>query len=181
MTDSESIPSTTTAESEFDPQTVADSDDVETDERTYVHEDADHCEADAVGRVIVGVTNDRGEALLLVDHERSIVLLPNAIVDADAAWRAAGRRAVADETGLDVTLDGPVCVRAIEHTTEQAESPHNETSHVVFDASPRDEEVPTVPEDSPFEVGWFETLPFEVSAAHPAQGDALEDVQRVLG
>ncbi|QCC51349.1 NUDIX hydrolase [Halapricum salinum] len=180
MTDSESIPSTTSAESEFDPQAVADRAGVETDQRTYVHEDADHCEADAAGRVIVGVTNERGEALLLVDHERSIALLPNATVDAGESWRAAGRHAVADETGVEVSLDRPARVREIEHTTERSETPHTETVHVVFEASAQGEADPRVPEDSPFEVGWFETLPFDVSAAHPAQGDALEDVQRVL-
>ena len=180
MTDSEPIPSTTNADSEFDPQAVADRDGVETDERTYVHEDTDHCEADAAGRVIVGVTNERGEALLLVDHERSIALLPNATVDAGESWRAAARRAVADEVGVDVSLDGPVCVRTIEHTTEQSETPHTETVHVVFDASAPDDAEPAVSEDSPFKVGWFETLPFDVSAAHPAQGDALDDVRRAL-
>jgi len=181
MTDSEPIPSIASAESEFDPQTVAGRSAVETAERTYVHEDTDHCEADAAGRVIVGVTNEHGEALLVVDHDRSIAVLPNATVDADEGWRAAARRAVADETGLTVTLDGPVCVRTIEHTTEQSETPHNETFHVVFDAATRDDSELTVPEDSPFEVGWYDTFPVEGSATHSAQGDALRDVQRVLG
>jgi len=181
MTDSDSMPPTASTEDKFDPQAVADRSGVETDERTYVHEDTDHCEADAVGRVIVGVTNERGESLLLVDHERSIALLPNTTVDADEGWHAAARRAVADETGIEGILDGPVCVREIEHTTEQSETPHNETFHVVFDASTRDDAEPTALEDSPFEVGWYDTLPVDISATHPAQGDALEDVQRVLG
>lgn len=163
----------------FDPEAAADRRSIDYDARTYVHESTDHCEADGKGRVVVGVTNDEGEALLLVDQDRSIAMLPNATIDSGDDWLPAARRAVAEATGLDVTIGDPIRVRRIEHTTEESDTPHNVTGHVVFGASPTDDNLMT-PDDAPFEVGWYDSLPVEVPDDPSTRGDVLADVRSFL-
>ncbi|MCU4719345.1 hypothetical protein [Halapricum hydrolyticum] len=163
----------------FDPEAAAGRRGISYEERTYVHESTDHCEADGEGRVVVGVTDEEGAALLLVDQDRSIAMLPNATIDAGDGWLPAGRRAVADATGLEVTIGDPVRVRRIEHTTEESDTPHNATWHVVFRASPTGCD-PAAPDDTPFEAGWYERLPVEMSDDPSTRGDALADVRSFL-
>ncbi|MFC6962964.1 hypothetical protein ACFQJ8_14470 [Halocatena marina] len=60
----------TTYESVTDPEAIANSEGIEIRQRTYTHEDRDHyqnhCEANAIGRAIVGVRNTADRLLLLV-------------------------------------------------------------------------------------------------------------------
>jgi hypothetical protein len=174
MTDSSTAAET---DSTFDPGTVAERAGVDSTDRTYVHETTDHCEVDAAGRVVVGVTDDRGRCLLLVDHERSIAVLPNAVVAPGDDWLTAAREVVAEATGLDVVIDDPVRVRRVEHTTEETDEPHNVSSHVLFEATcPDDDSDLTTTEDSSFEVGWYDGLPVEIPDDLPRGGDVLEDI-----
>ena len=173
MTDSSTAAET---DSTFDPETAAERGAVEYAERTYVHETADHCEADANGRVVVGVTDDRERCLLLVDRERSIAVLPNAVVAPGADWDTAAREAVAEAGGLDIDVVEPIRVRRVEHTTEEADDPHNVSDHVLFEADVVGDSDPTTPDDSPFEAGWYDALPVEIPDDLPRGGDVLEDI-----
>lgn len=167
-------------DSGFDPEIAADRDAVEYAERTYVHGSADHCEADAAGRAVVGVTDEAGRALVLVDRENGMAILPNEVVDGDD-WRPAARRAVAEATGLEVAIDEPIRIRRVQHTTEDAETPHNRTWHVVFEATAADSDTdPQTPEDAPVSAEWCDGLPVEPPADQPAEGDVLDDVRAFL-
>jgi hypothetical protein len=64
---------------------------VDTAERTCTHESADHCEADAAGRSIVGVTGADGRVLLWVHPEEEHAILSNDTVAPDENWRTIGR------------------------------------------------------------------------------------------
>jgi len=129
-----------------DPAALAARGDVETTTATFAHDEADHCEADAGGRAIVGITNERGEVLLWV-HENGHAILPNVVVDAGGDWARAAREDVAETAGLDVTLDAIERVREVDHVLAadgegddsdgDDDSRHLETTHhVVFAASP---------------------------------------------
>lgn len=161
----------------LDPETVAGCDSVDHTERTYVHETTDHCEADAAGRAVVGVTDDRDHCLLLVDRERSIAVLPNNVIAPGADWRTAARDAVAEAAGLEITIDEPIRIRRVEHTTEETDDPHTVSRHVLFRATAvNGDSDPTAPDDSSFEAGWHDSLPVEIPDDLPTGGDVLEDI-----
>jgi len=171
-------------ESLTDPATLRERDDVIALESSYTHEDPDHCEASAAGRVIVGATNDDDEALLLVPDESDRVILPNAVVESDDDWATAARRAVAEETDTDVRLDGIEYVRTVEHVVETGDGTgdgtrhQNTTQHVLFHASPvdaTDETESTAAEDG-WHAGWYDDLPVDPEE----EGDAIADVRTVL-
>lgn len=86
-----------------------------TERRTYTHENADHCEADAAGRAIVGVTDADGRVLLAVNPKESHTILPNETVAPDEDWATVGRDRVEGLASIDVTLDGVERVRRVEH------------------------------------------------------------------
>ena len=133
----------------LDPATLAEDPGVDVATSVYPHSDADHCEADATGRAILGLTRDDGAALLAVNDEAGHASLPNATVAPDETFRAAGRAEVEDVLGAPVTVGDPVAVRRVEHyTTDDPDAvgdaeafdagdatPHNVTHHVVFEAS----------------------------------------------
>lgn len=176
--------SSRTGDSVSDPEASIDRDDIEQFERTYLHADADYCEADATGRAIVGVTNDASEVLLLVHWEGPHVVLPNCTVDADEDWAAVGRRTVEEATGVTVAIEAPERVRTIDHVVEGETDPLGTSQHVVFSASPvaveseRDE---PETDDEDWEVGWFDEIPVPVDADQPvAVADAIDDVRSFL-
>lgn len=179
MTDSSN---TTETESTFDPWTVADRAGVDYAHRTYVHETTDHCEADAAGRVVVGVTDERGAAVLMVDPDRSVAVFPNETLGPDEEWLPTARRVTAEATGLDVTIDDPVRIRRVEHTTEDDDRPHAATVHVVFEATPQETTAePAAPDDVALRADWFDSMPFEPVTENRMQRDARGDIQSVLG
>lgn len=165
-----------------DPTAWAEREGVTTRERTYTHEDADHCEADAIGRAVVGVTSDEGEILLLVDDDGSHAILPNCVVDSGEDWATVGRRTVEDSTGVSVGLDAVEEVRTVEHEVEtEGEARHqNTTRHVLFRASPSagsgDAGEPAVTDDSDWTVGWYEEIPVEMDEA----GDVVDDIRTFI-
>lgn len=167
-------------ESEFDPATIAERPGIEYIERTIRHDDTDHCEADVAGRVIVGVTDEDGRTLLLVDREQPGVFLPHATVDAGEDWTQAAARAVEELTGIATTIDGPVRVRRVEHMTDSTDERHNVSYHVVFGGRPRDATIePPNTEENRVEAGWFAEYPVDRSVG-TEQEDSLDDVAAFL-
>lgn len=159
----------------IDPETLRDREGIEYAERTYTHESEDHCESDAVGRAVVGVTDDEGRVLLLVHASGSHAILPNATVDPDERFRAVARGAVADDAGVSAVIDGPVAVRRVEHLAGDADDPHSVTHHVLFAASPDGEADPATG-DADLTAGWHDSMPVEFEEA----GDVVDDVRRFL-
>lgn len=163
----------------IDPAALADREGIEVEDRTYTHEDRDHCEADADGRVVVGIARDDGDLLLLLDPTDEHAILPNCVVDPDEDWTTVARETVEGTTGVPVTIEGVEAVRRIEHVCE-GENPHNETFHVVFRGSVADEGAaadPTVDDDTDWTAGWYDHLPIAVG---DDPGDAVADIRRFL-
>ena len=158
----------------LEPAVLREREDVEYDERRYVHDDESHCAADAAGRVVVGVTNKHGEVLVLVAGEHAV--LPNRTVNADEDWAAVARGTAATTAGTTVSLEGVRAVRRIEHRVEGADSPHNATFQVVVEATPAGEADPGA-EDADRTAGWFDEVPAD---GGDGRGDAAADVRRFL-
>lgn len=156
-----------------------DVDDVAVARTEYVHEDADYCARDTDGRVVVGVTNDAGEVLLLVDADRSHAILPNCHVE-DGDWEGVARETVAESTGVPVALHGPSFVRVVDHRLEGEEEPRERTYHVVFAASPESDGADT-PEpscdDPEWSAGWYDEVPVVFD---DGDSDVLADIGRFL-
>lgn len=166
--------SATEASIDVDPEQLFEEERIETEERTYTHETGDHCEADAAGRAIVGVTDAGGRLLLAVNEDEGHAILPNGTVAPGEDWAAVGREEVAGMAGLDVSFDDPACVervRRVEHVVESEdgagdaddEGPHV-THHVVFGASIAETRPPLdgLCEDNPWELRWCEAVPVEM-------------------
>lgn len=147
---------------QLEPTTLAERDDVEYAERTVTHETTDHCEADADGRVVVGVSGPDGDLLVLEDGETGLAALPNGTVDAKEDWHAVAREVAAEFANQPVTLDEPVRVRRVEHVLEDDPEPHSVTHQVVFPASVEgadDPPEPSVDDHEPWIAGWRHDLP----------------------
>lgn len=162
----------------IDPATLRDREDVTYRERTYTHEDADHCAADAVGRVVVGVTDDAGALLATVDDEGDHAVLPNCVVDGDDEWAAVARETAARVAGTEVALEAVEAVRRVEHVLADDPEPHAVTHQVVFAASPVGEPDAGVPDDE-WTAGWHASMPVDLDAGE-AHGDAVADLRRFL-
>lgn len=140
---------------------------VDTKRLTLTHEDdeqyEDHCETDAAGRVIVGVTDADGRLLLQVNLDAGYAILPNDTVASDEDWATVGRECVEGSTSIDVTLDSVERVRRVEHVVVDEEMPRSITYQVVFGASVS--AAGTVPdglcEDNPWEFGWYDAIPVD--------------------
>lgn len=164
----------------LDPTTLREREDVEYGERTYPHEDTDHCAADAAGRVIVGVSNEDGAVLVLVADDADHAILPNCTVDEDDDWAAVARDTAAEIAGAPVTLEAVECVRRVEHVLEDDDEPHAVTHQVVLAASVDGAGEPGVERDD-CTAGWYETVPVALDDGDGAgHGDAVEDLRRFL-
>ncbi|QLH76622.1 NUDIX domain-containing protein [Halosimplex rubrum] len=147
-------------------------------ERTHAHEDPDHCEATAAGRAVVGVTNDSGAVLLLRPEDADRVFLPNTVVEADGDWADAARRAVAEEAGTTVRLDGVERLRTVDHVvgTDGDTRHQNTTWHVLFRGSPVDASDDVSSGVDGWRAGWYDELPADPDES----GDVIGDVRAVL-
>ena len=116
-----------------DPAAVAERWGVAFERRTYEHEDAEHCEADAAGRAIVGLTDSKGRVLVVVRPEENHAVLPNETVDPGGDWAAVGREWVEGMVGVEATFDDVRLVREVEHLVDGGTE--SRTHHVVFDGS----------------------------------------------
>lgn len=157
----------------FDDASDDDTAPIETDERTYTHETPDHCEADALGRAIVGVTDADGNVLLVVNHDEEHAILPNGVVDPDEDWETVARRQLTEAAGLDVPLDRVERVRRVEHVVDadadanaaaEPEHPPRTTHHVVFATSVESVQPPLdgLCDDNPWTLGWYDEVPVAV-------------------
>lgn len=160
-----------------DPRRLRERGEVEYTERTVTHEDDDHCGAEAAGRAIVGVTNDRGEVLLIVDERGEHAFLPNGTFDADDHWPTVARDTAAAVAGEPVALGEPRAVRRVEHVADGDDEPHNTTFQVVVGGSVDGEVDPGV-DAAGVTAGWFDELPVP---ADDERGNATADVRRFLG
>ncbi|WP_158055293.1 hypothetical protein [Halorussus halophilus] len=120
----------------FDPETLRGREDVEFTEATRVHDDEDHCSVDIEGKAVVGVTDDEGKLLLIVDDEREFATPPGGNVESGDDWAAVGKERTEHLFELPIELDGPRRVRKVEHVTEGDNDPHATSYEVVFEASP---------------------------------------------
>jgi len=146
----------------IDPATRAERSGVDDTEATYTHEERDHCEAGAAGRVVVGVTDGDGALLYCVRERGDHAILPNGIVDTDDAWAEAAREAV-ETLGVALELEGVERVRRVEHVHE--DGTHLDTTHhVVFRASHPGEERddPSIACDDEWTATWADELPVDL-------------------
>ncbi|WP_265111356.1 NUDIX hydrolase [Halosolutus halophilus] len=161
----------TTVEPIVDPASLRDRDDVP------FHEDTDTVDRAALDElaaledlVVVGVTNERGAALLRKLTPDCAWKLPLVHVEPGDAYDDAARRAVETVVGLDVELDAIEGVWRFEARLEGGE--RTATRHfVVFSATPAngtdvaDLATSDSGEDVPADVGWFDELPDDAERA----------------
>lgn len=164
-----------------DPVAAADSAGLAIDQRTHVHENReqyhDHCESDAIGRTIVGVTDRDDRLLLVVSREEKAAVLPNETVTPGEDWVTVGREWVEGAAGIDVTIDGIERVRRIDHEIAGEDLPVSTIYHVVFGGSaPSETAIDGMCEDNPFELGWHDELPVAEE-----ESDHIADVQLFIG
>lgn len=165
----------------FDDASDDDTGPLETDERTYTHCGTDHCEADAIGRAIVGVTDADGNVLLVVNPEEEHAILPNCVVDPDEDWETGARRQLTETAGLDVPLDRVERVRRVEHVVDAdsadgTQHPPRTTHHVVFAASVESVRPPLddLCDDNPWTLGWYDEVPVAVEDTGSGVIDDIE-------
>lgn len=160
-----------TGDSLFDPETLRDEAEVEFTEATRVHEDEDHCSVGIEGKAVVGVTDDDGELLLVVDDERKFATLPAGNVESDDDWAAVGKDRTEHLLELPIELDGPKRVREVEHVTEEDEQAHATSYEVIFAASPTAD--PSRATDGcDWRAEWVEAFPENVdNDGGPAEAD----------
>ncbi len=141
----------------MDPTAVAERSGVASEQRTYERDDVEHCETDAVGRVVVGITDADGRLLLVVNPEDEFAVLPNEAVDPGGDWAAVGRWLIEEMTGTDTTLDGARAVREVEHVVDGEKQ--SQTHHVVVEGSIADDTVTDGFDEADWEFRWVETVP----------------------
>jgi hypothetical protein len=176
--DTNGEPDGPTLERPLDSEALREREDVTYTERTYTHEDTDHCAADAAGRVVVGIT-DGDEVLAVVDDPGEHAILPNCTVGGDEDWTTVARDTAERVAGAPVTLEHVAAVRRVEHVVEGDDEPHGVTFQVVFGASVDGGADPGV-EDEGWTAGWFDEFPVPLDYEEE-HGDAVDDVRRFLG
>lgn len=166
-----------TAETPTDPDELRERPDVEICEHTFVHGSTDHCEADAAGRVIVGVTNADGAVLVLENEEAPYPMLPNEVVESGEDWGESARQAAEDAAGAPVELGDPLRVRDVEHRVDGEDERQTETTHVVYRASlasDADDADPPFPADCDWTAHWLDEFP---DAMVEEEASPVEDVR----
>ena len=161
-----------TADGTLDIEQTIQAEGVDHEQSTY--DDSDHCEATATDRAAVGVTNDSGEVLLVVDENREYALLPSEIVEPDDSVLGVARDTV--EGVLDTTISTER-VRRIRQIDHRPNGTHQQrTTHVVVSATPTESPVePATPGDNRT-AGWHDELPAHVDAVN----DSLADIRLFL-
>jgi len=158
----------------IDPERLYADGDVPTEQRRFDHDDADHCEAEAAGRAIVGVTAPSGQVLLVTNPQMEHALLPNTVVDPGSDWAAAAHEHVAGAAGIDVALTGVELVRQVEHAVDGEVV--GTTYHVLFAASAPDDRIPdSLCDDNDWKLGWYDVAPYENDGD---DGGATADIER---
>ena len=170
----------------IDPERLFDDDSIDTAERTYTHGNEEHYRnhhgAGTVGQVIVGITDAGGRLLLLTDPENGYVLLPNDTVGSGEHWTTVGREWVEGQADIEVTIDGIERLRRVEHAIKGEETPRSLVHHVVLSGAavstaPREAPLDELGADNPWELGWYEQLPYEVE---DPESDLIDDIRLFL-
>lgn len=162
----------------LDPGRLREREDVEYAERTVVHGDTDHCGADAAGRAIVGVTDDAGAVLVMVDAAGEYAVLPNETFDGDEDWQTVARGTAERVAGCPVTLGAVRAVRRVEHVAAGDAEPHNTTFQVVVGASADGRTDPSTGGDEGA-VDWYDEFPVPLDGEQE-HDDTVADVRRFL-
>ena len=157
------------------PAAVAERRGVAFEQRTYERDDVEHCETDAAGRVVVGITDGDGRLLLVVNPEDEFAVLPNETVEPDGDWAAVGRWLIEEMTGADTTLDSVWAVREVEHVVDGERQ--SRTHHVVLEGSIADDTVTDGFDEADCEFRWVETVPEWLEADGT---DERADVERFV-
>lgn len=162
-----------------DPAALRDRPDVQFEDHTRVREDRDHCGTASAGQAVVGVRNDDGELLLLVNREAGIALLPHGSVVEGGDWAATARDDAEGQTGVEIELDGTEVARRVEHRLEGEDDPHAVTHHVVFRGSATGGEIRDCKQSAdagsdPWTAGWYDGLP---EGVEPPEGTPGEDLR----
>lgn len=160
-----------------DPDPIAEREDVHTSSETVIHERRDHAGTDVDGHAIVGVTNDEGKLLVLIEAGRGIAILPHGTVEAGDDWATVARQGVEGLTGVSVAIDATVAVRRVTHVVDGSE--HTTTHRVVFSGSADGGEIRECKRsadagDDGWEARWVEALPDGVSPPEGGAGNDLE-------
>lgn len=160
----------------IDPERLYENEYVDTERRTYTHEDTDHCEADTEGLAIAGITDDDGRLLVLIDPAAGHAVLPNDTVGDGDDWAMVAREHVAAAAGIEITVDDVRLVRRVDHVVE-GEGIRETTHHVLFAASRDGGQFEGLCETNDWEFQWCEEIPVDRSGDDDG---ALEDIERFL-
>jgi hypothetical protein len=156
-----------------DPAAVAERRGVAFERRTYEHENVEHCETDAAGRAIIGVTDLDGRVLIVAQFQEEHAVLPNETVDPDGDWAAVGRERIEGMVGVEVTLNDVRLVREVEHHIDG--ELRSRTYHVVFGAAltTPSASLDGLCDDTPWDLRWIDAVPDWLPAddPHGAQSD----------
>lgn len=151
-----------------DPETLRDLPAVEylTETKTFPSDEFDQLREDLAvdGWIVVGLENDAGAVLLMDDGTHGWTLPAISVRQSD--WAARGREVVESLTDRAVRLDRVERVRRIDYHEREGDG-HVTVHHVVVRADPVAGEPaaaePTVGCDGSADVGWFDTLPEELT------------------
>lgn len=163
-------------ETSIEPARLYDDADVPTQDSTYTHEATDYSEAGTAGLSIVGVTDDDGRLLLVIEPEAGHAVLPHTPVETGDKWATIARDHVAAASGLEVELEAIILVRRVEHRVEGETAARETTHHVLFAASPVGGTFEGLCETNDWELRWCEKLPEGIDA----DDNARTDIQRLL-
>lgn len=161
-----------------DPEAVRDRTDVTGREHARTRDDRDHCGTSSAGQAVVGVRNDAGEVLLLVNREIGIAVLPHGTVPEEGDWAETARTDAAATTGIEFALQGVELVRRVEHRLEGEDGPHAVTHQVVFRGSAAGGTIddckrsPEAGSDA-WTAGWYDGLPDGIDAPEGVSGEDL--------
>lgn len=161
-----------------DPVALRGRTDVPFEAETVIREDRDHCGVRIDGRAVVGVRNDAGELLVLVNPDLGIALLPHGDVEPGDDWAATARREVEALMGVAIELEGIEVVRVVDHVVDGEDDPHATTTRVLFHASAVGGEIQACKASAEagsdrWKATWVDELPADVTPAEGGPGDDL--------
>ncbi|WP_247730572.1 hypothetical protein [Halovivax limisalsi] len=159
-----------------DPSSLVSRADVTATTETVEHDDPDHCGTGHEGSAVVGVTNDDGETLVLIEDDHGIALLPHGRVEASDDWADAAHEGVEGQTGIAVALESVAAVRTVDHVVDGTEN--TTTRRVVYRASPAGGEIQACKRSAEagsdgFRAAWVDELPADVEVPGGGPGNDL--------
>ncbi|QLD85397.1 hypothetical protein HWV23_06530 [Natronomonas halophila] len=147
-----------------DPEQLRDRADVSFHEETHVvdREEFDATRENVDSHIVVGVTNDSGEVLLVNDGSHGWTLAAFPLESAEDAAVTA-RQALENLTGISISLDCPERVRHIEFRSDGDDARQFSMYNVILRASPVDgrpvASEPTLGHTEVQDIGWFAEVP----------------------